>query len=158
MKHYFYPGRSYTTQWMLRELDAPHEEVFVDFPAGESVSPEFRAINPMCKVPALVDGDTVVTEVAAICAYLADKLPEKGFAPSPGSTERGVKARTWTQRGCDSPATHGIRCSNLTDFREVSPRWTRGRFPPPPAITARVLAASRIGQIGATQGRFTRCR
>ncbi len=89
MKHYFYPGRSITTDWMLKELDAPHEQIFVDFPAGESTSPEFRAINPMCKVPALVDGDTVVTEVAAICAYLADKFPEKKFAPSPGSTERG---------------------------------------------------------------------
>ena len=89
MKHYFYPGRSITTDWMLKELDAPHEQIVVDFPGGENDSPEFRAINPMGKVPVLVDGDTVVTETAAICAYLADKFAEKGFAPSPGSTARG---------------------------------------------------------------------
>ena len=89
VKHYFFPGRSITTDWMLKELDAPHEQIFVNFPAGEGNSPEFRAINPMGKVPVLVDGDTVVTETAAICAYLADKFDEKGFAPPPGSTERG---------------------------------------------------------------------
>ena len=89
MKHYFFPGRSITTDWMLKELDAPHEQIFVDIPGGENHSPEFRAINPMGKVPVLVDGDTVVTETAAICAYLADKFAEKGFAPSLGSAERG---------------------------------------------------------------------
>ena len=43
----------------------------------------------MGKVPALVDDGVVITEAAAICAYLADKFSEKGFAPSPGSTARG---------------------------------------------------------------------
>ncbi len=89
MKHYFFPGRAITTDWMLKELDAPHEQIFVDFPGGEHNSPGFRAINPMGKVPVLVDGDTVVTETAAICAYLADKFPDKGLAPAPSSTERG---------------------------------------------------------------------
>ncbi len=90
MKHYFNPrSRAATTDWMLKELDAPHEQIVIDFQAGEQNSPEYRAINPMGKVPALVDGDTVVTETAAICAYLADKFAEKGFAPPPGSTERG---------------------------------------------------------------------
>jgi phenylpropionate dioxygenase-like ring-hydroxylating dioxygenase large terminal subunit/glutathione S-transferase len=94
VKHYCNPAsRAVTTIWMLRELDVPHEEIVVDFAAGEQQSPEFRAINPMGKVPALVDGDTVVTEVAAICAYLADKFAEKGFAPPPGSTERAAYYR-----------------------------------------------------------------
>ena len=89
MKHYFNPrSRAATTDWMLKELDAPHEQIVVDFLGGENDSPEFRAINPMGKVPALVDGDAVVTEAAAICAYLADKFPDKGLAPPPGSTER----------------------------------------------------------------------
>jgi glutathione S-transferase len=74
---------------MLRELDAPHEKIIVDFASGELGSPEFRAINPMGKLPALVDDGVVVTESAAICAYLADKFPEKGLAPPAGSTERG---------------------------------------------------------------------
>ncbi len=90
MKHYFHPmTRAVTSDWMLKELDAPHEQIVIDFPAGEQNSPEYRAINPMGKVPALVDGDAVVTESAAICAYLADKFPDKGFAPPPGSTDRG---------------------------------------------------------------------
>ena len=94
MKHYCNPmSRAVTTYWILEELDVPREDVVIDFAAGEAESPEFRAINPMGKVPALVDGDAVVTEVAAICAYLADKFPEKGLAPPPGSTERAAYYR-----------------------------------------------------------------
>ncbi len=92
MKHYFNPtSRAVTTDWMLKELDAPHEQIVVRAPVGEQ--PEYRAINPMGKVPALVDGDVVITEAAAICAYLADKFPEKGLAPPPGSAERGTYYR-----------------------------------------------------------------
>lgn len=65
---------------MLKELDAEHERIVIDIQAGEQNSPEYRAINPMGKVPTLVDGDAVITEAAAICAYLADKFAEKGFA------------------------------------------------------------------------------
>jgi glutathione S-transferase len=52
-------------------------------------SPEYLAINPMGKVPAVRHGDTIVTEAAAICAYLADVFPEAGLAPPPGSRLRG---------------------------------------------------------------------
>lgn len=90
MKHYFNPmSRAATTDWMLIELGVAHEQIIVDFTAGETNTPEYRAINPMGKIPTLVDGDVVVTEAAAICAYLADKFPEKGLAPDPSSTERG---------------------------------------------------------------------
>lgn len=94
MKHYCNPrSRAATTMWMLKELDAPHEQIVVDFAAAEQQSPEYRAINPMGKVPALVDGDAVVTEVAAICAYLADKFADKRLAPSPGSAGRATYYR-----------------------------------------------------------------
>lgn len=94
MKHYYFPiSRAVWTDWMLRELDAPHEQVIVDMAAEEQKTPEYRAINPMGKVPTLVDGEAVVTEAAAICAYLADKFADKGFAPPPGSTERGTYFR-----------------------------------------------------------------
>ena len=90
MKHYFNSmSRALTSDWMLKELDAEHERIVIDIQAGEQNSPEYRAINPMGKVPTLVDGDTVITEAAAICAYLADKFAEQGFAPSPDSPERG---------------------------------------------------------------------
>lgn len=71
------------------EMDVEHEQVIIDFQSEANNSPEFRAINPMGKIPVLVDDKIVVTEVAAICAYLADKFPEKGFTPPLGSKERG---------------------------------------------------------------------
>lgn len=90
MKHYFNPmSRAITTHWMLVELGVEHEQIVVDLMSGEGKTPEFRSINPMGKIPVLVDDDVVVTEVAAICAYLADKYPEKGLAPPPGAKERG---------------------------------------------------------------------
>ncbi len=90
MKHYFHPmSRAVTTDWMLKELDAPHEQITIDYTTGENNAATYRSINPMGKIPALVDDDAVVTETAAICAYLADKFSEKGLAPPLNSTERG---------------------------------------------------------------------
>ena len=90
MKHYVNPmSRAVTTHWMLTELEVEHEQIVVDFMSGEMSTPEFRAINPMGKIPVLIDDDTVVTEVAAICTYLADKYPERGLAPPTDSCERG---------------------------------------------------------------------
>ena len=90
MKHYYHPmSRAMTTHWMLTELDAEHEQVVIDFHAGENNTPEYRAINPMGKIPALVDEGVVITETAAICAYLADKFAEKGMAPEVGTHQRG---------------------------------------------------------------------
>jgi len=94
MKHYFNPmSRAMTTHWMLLELGVEHEQIFIDVMSGEGKTPEFRSINPMGKIPTLVDGDVVVTETAAICAYLADKYPEKGLAPAQSSAERGTYYR-----------------------------------------------------------------
>ena len=90
MKHYFHPmSRAVTTNWMLQELDVPFEEVIVDFIQGDNLKPEFLAMNPMGKLPTLTDGDVVITEAAAICAYLADKFIDKGMAPMISSPLRG---------------------------------------------------------------------
>ncbi len=69
---------------MLEEVGAPYETVYVPF-GPPMKSPEYLAINPMGKVPALRRGEVVVTECAAICAYLADAFPEAALAPPPGS-------------------------------------------------------------------------
>lgn len=82
-------SRAVTTDWMLTELEVEHEQIVIDFPAGENNTPEYRAINPMGKIPTLVDGGVVITETAAICAYLADKFADKGLAPSISSNQRG---------------------------------------------------------------------
>ncbi|MEM5527356.1 glutathione S-transferase family protein [Gammaproteobacteria bacterium AS21] len=87
MKHYFNPmSRAITTDWMLKELDVEHEQIIIDY--ENTSSTEFRNINPMGKLPVLVDGETIVTETAAICAYLADKYAAKGLAPAIGSPQR----------------------------------------------------------------------
>lgn len=94
MKHYYNPmSRAISTDWMLKELDAPHEQIRIDFKTNENNSADFRNINPMGKLPTLVDGEVVVTEVSAICAYLADKFPEKNLAPEIGSVERAAYYR-----------------------------------------------------------------
>jgi glutathione S-transferase len=74
-------------RWMLEEVGQPYSAEILEF--ARMRSSEYLAINPMGKVPALRHGRTIVTEAAAICAYLADAFPEAGLAPSPGSQLRG---------------------------------------------------------------------
>lgn len=89
MKHYYNPlSRAVTTDWMLQELQVPHEQIIVDIAGAEHYSTQFTALNPMNKVPVLTDGDRVITEAAAICAYLADKFAAKGLAPPVDSPDR----------------------------------------------------------------------
>jgi len=85
-------SRGRIARWMLEEIGEPYNVEVMEY-GGSIKSPEYLRINPMGKVPALVHGDVVVTEVAAICTYLADRFPEKNLAPSPGSPERGAYYR-----------------------------------------------------------------
>ena len=72
-------SRGRTARWMLEELGQPYDTVMLDY--GTTMkAPAYLAINPMGKVPCLTHGDRVVTEAAAICAYLADTFPEAGLA------------------------------------------------------------------------------
>ncbi|WP_437966525.1 glutathione S-transferase family protein [Sorangium sp. So ce260] len=83
MKLYeFAPTRSIRARWTLQELGVDFEAIEVDLLAGDHHRPEFRKINPAGKVPALVDGDFVVTESAAIALYLAEKYPQKRLLPT----------------------------------------------------------------------------
>ncbi|MEW5688432.1 MAG: glutathione S-transferase family protein [Pseudomonadota bacterium] len=82
-------SRGRIIRWMLEEVGQPYRTVILDWASGAAKQPEYLAINPMGKVPAIVHGDTVVTECAAICAYLADAFPEKKLAPPPTSKLRG---------------------------------------------------------------------
>ena len=83
-------SRGRTVRWMLEEIGQPYQTEILDY-ATTLKSPEYRAINPMAKVPALRHGPTIVTEVAAICTYLADAFPEANLAPEPA--DRGAYYR-----------------------------------------------------------------
>jgi glutathione S-transferase len=73
-------SRGQIIRWMLEEVGAPYDTEILDY-ASSMKSDEYRKINPMMKVPAIVHKGRVVTEGAAICAYLADVYPEAGLAP-----------------------------------------------------------------------------
>ncbi|RKE84489.1 glutathione S-transferase family protein [Rhizobium sp. AG855] len=75
-------SRGRIARWMLEELGEPYETHFVAY-GPEMKSDTYRRINPMGKVPAIRHGETIVTECAAICAYLADAFPAAGLAPQP---------------------------------------------------------------------------
>lgn len=79
-------SRGGIVHWMLEELGMPYQIEYLEY--GKSMkAPEYLAINPMGKVPAIKHGEVVVTEAAAICAYLADAFPEAHLAPA--LSERG---------------------------------------------------------------------
>ncbi len=78
---------------LLEELGAPYESRILNMKAGEQRSPEFLAINPLGKVPTILDGDTVVTEQVAIYLHLADRFPQAGLAPSIDDPKRGAYLR-----------------------------------------------------------------
>ena len=98
-------SRAQIVHWMLEETGAPYEMKVLDFDKREHKSPEYLAINPMGKVPAIVHRGVVVTECAAICAYLADAFPDAGLAPDRNDPARGTYYRwLFFAAGCVEPA------------------------------------------------------
>ena len=81
-------SRGRIARWMLEETGQPYRAEVLEYGAAMK-SPQYLAINPMGKVPAIVHSGVVVTECAAICAWLADAFPEAGLAPAPGDPLRG---------------------------------------------------------------------
>ena len=75
-------SRGAIVRWMLEEVGAPYTAHLLDFDTTMK-APDYLAINPMGKVPAIRHHGQVVTEAAAICAYLADAFPQAGLAPPP---------------------------------------------------------------------------
>ena len=98
-------SRGRTVHWLLDELEAPYEIKILDLAKGEQKSPQYLAINPMGKVPAIVHRGVVVTEAAAICVYLADAFPQAGLAPKLDDPKRGTYLRwMFFGVGCFEPA------------------------------------------------------
>lgn len=89
MKLYGYRnGRTLRALWALEEVGAAYEYVEVDIMHGEGRKPWFLELNPGGKVPVLDDDGFIITESAAICMHLAEKYPNSGLLPRPGTQER----------------------------------------------------------------------
>jgi glutathione S-transferase len=84
------PSRGSIARWMLEETGEPYDVHLLDLRQGDQRKPDYLAINPQGKVPALKHGGVVVTEAAAICAYLADEFPKARLAIPTGDPRRGV--------------------------------------------------------------------
>ena len=99
------PSRSSIVLWMLEELGQPYDIKLVTLSAGDNMKPDYLAINPMGKVPALKHRDTVITEAAAICTYLADEFPDAKLNIPVGTPRRGIYLK-WLFFGpsCIEPA------------------------------------------------------
>jgi glutathione S-transferase len=99
------PSRSSVVLWMLEEVGEPFDVKLIKLSEGDNLKPDYLAINPMGKVPALKHGDTVITEVAAICTYLADAFPQAKLNVPIGTPRRGVYLKwLFFGPGCLEPA------------------------------------------------------
>ena len=85
-------SRGRIVRWMLEEVGQPYRTVVLDY--GTTMkAPEYLAVNPMGKVPAITHRGVTVTECAAICTWLADVFPEAGLAPALDDPKRGTYLR-----------------------------------------------------------------
>lgn len=123
MKLYWSPrSRSFSALWLMEETGQPYERVLTDISTGAQKTPDFLAINPMGKVPALTDGATSVAESAAICAYVAERYPDAKLAPPVGDPRR-AKYLQWLffAPGCIEPAT--VQLFTKLELQETAAGW-----------------------------------
>ena len=85
-------SRGVVVDWLLLDLGIEIEHKHIAY-GTEMKSPEFLKLNPFGKVPVLVDGEIVIYELDAICAYLADKFIDRGLAPALNDPKRGLYYR-----------------------------------------------------------------
>ena len=123
MQLYWAPRtRSFTALWMLEEAGQPYERVLVDVTTGAQKAPNYLAINPMGKVPALKDGEASLAEAAAICAYVAERYPDAKLAPEIGDPKR-AKYLQWLffAPGCIEPAI--VQVATKLEMNPVAAGW-----------------------------------
>jgi glutathione S-transferase len=88
--HHAPMSRSNIVSWMLEELGVPYEIKAMSLERSDQKKPDYLAINPMGKVPAIEHKGVIITEAAAICAYLADEFPAAKLSAPVGDTRRGL--------------------------------------------------------------------
>src|SRR5690242_1534290 len=109
-------SRGRIARWMLEEVGQPYRTELLDF--GTTMkAPEYLAINPMGKVPALRHGDTIVTEAAAICAYLAAAFRKPAWRRRPAT-----RCAALIIAGCSSPPARSRRRSATRRWASPCPR------------------------------------
>lgn len=86
-------SRSAGARILFEELDAEHDLHVLNLQTGQQRQPEYLAINPMGKVPAILHGNVLVTEQAAVYMYMAELYPERGLSPAVGDPLRGAYLR-----------------------------------------------------------------
>ncbi|TGE79727.1 glutathione S-transferase family protein [Pseudoalteromonas sp. KS88] len=124
MKHYYNSmSRSVTTDWMLKELDEQHEQININFSEDSPELRDLQTINPMGKLPTLVDGGNVITETAAICAYLSDKYLDKKLAPAIGSNQRAKYYRYLFIAGNTIEPALTLAASNMEHPNSATAGW-----------------------------------
>jgi len=103
---YYNPmSRARIVHWMLEEVGAPYRLELLNLEKREHKKPAYLAVNPMGKLPAIVHRNTVITECAAICTYLADAFPAARLAPGNEEPARGTYLRwIFFGQGCLEPA------------------------------------------------------
>jgi glutathione S-transferase len=114
--------RSFSSLWLMEETGQPYERVLVDLSKGAQKAPEYLAVNPMGKVPALKDGEATLAEAAAICAYVAERYPEAKLAPSLSDPLR-AKYLYWLffAPSCIEPAM--VQVATKIEMSSVSAGW-----------------------------------
>jgi glutathione S-transferase len=136
--HHAAPSRSSTVLWMLEELGQPYDLHVLDLKAGDQLSPAYLAINPMGKVPALEHEGQIITEVGAICFYLADAFPLAALAPAIGDPLRAPYVRWMFYQGnCLEPAVIDRAMKREPGMRAMSPY---GDFDTVVDVVARAVA------------------
>lgn len=86
-------SRGRIVHWMLEEVGADYEAKILNWETNDHKKPEYLAVNPMGKIPAIVHRGVTVTETAAICLYLADAFPQASMAPALNDPARGTYYR-----------------------------------------------------------------
>jgi glutathione S-transferase len=120
---YHHPfSRAAGALWMLEEVGVPYELRFIDITHGEQKQPELLSLNPMGKLPTLKDGTAVVTELAAIGLYLADRYAPGKLAPPLDDPRRGPYLR-WSLFSPSVVEPGLMAKANGWQYRESAAGW-----------------------------------
>jgi glutathione S-transferase len=112
-------SRGRIVRWMLEEVGEPYQTQLLDFGTATKTA-DYLAINPMGKVPAIVHRGVVVTEVAAICAYLADAFPAAALAPPPAMRGAYYRWMFFAAGPAEAAITNRFMGFNVPPEREVT--------------------------------------